>query len=107
MLEDFSSNSKGKRTYAYTILFLELKTLNVLLCCNETSSSAGVKTSHTNSSDEILKPFLRERALVNLVSCGILFWDKVQFNYTVFNLFFDEMIPSMDVLGTGVLYGVA
>ncbi|GJR48583.1 hypothetical protein Tco_1316686 [Tanacetum coccineum] len=30
MLEDFSSNSKGKRTYAYTILFLELKTLNVL-----------------------------------------------------------------------------
>ncbi|GJZ50091.1 hypothetical protein Tco_0604281 [Tanacetum coccineum] len=29
MLEDFSSNSKGKRTYAYTILFLELKTLNV------------------------------------------------------------------------------
>ncbi|GJZ28983.1 hypothetical protein Tco_0573630 [Tanacetum coccineum] len=34
MLEDFSSNSKGKRTYAYTILFLELKTLNV---CNSNS----------------------------------------------------------------------
>ncbi|GJW10420.1 reverse transcriptase [Tanacetum coccineum] len=30
MLEDFSSNSKGKRTYAYTILFLELKTLNFI-----------------------------------------------------------------------------
>ncbi|GJW96997.1 hypothetical protein Tco_0178805 [Tanacetum coccineum] len=29
MLEDFSSNSKGKRTYAYTILFLELTTLNL------------------------------------------------------------------------------
>ncbi|GJS66202.1 hypothetical protein Tco_0680766 [Tanacetum coccineum] len=29
MLEDFSSNSKGKRTYAYTILFRELKTLNL------------------------------------------------------------------------------
>ncbi|GKF59864.1 hypothetical protein Tco_0176650, partial [Tanacetum coccineum] len=29
MLEDFSSNAKDKRTYAYTILFLELKTLNV------------------------------------------------------------------------------
>ncbi|GJS44358.1 hypothetical protein Tco_0569401 [Tanacetum coccineum] len=29
MLEDFSSNSKGKRTETYTILFLELKTLNL------------------------------------------------------------------------------
>ncbi|GKB52870.1 hypothetical protein Tco_0903623 [Tanacetum coccineum] len=55
MLEDFSSNSKGKRTYAYTILFLELKTLNLSFlleeqllepalnltvhCCGLTSSS--------------------------------------------------------------------
>ncbi|GJV87459.1 hypothetical protein Tco_1531397 [Tanacetum coccineum] len=29
MLEDFSSNGKGKRTETYTFLFLELKTLNV------------------------------------------------------------------------------
>ncbi|GJT26810.1 hypothetical protein Tco_0907085 [Tanacetum coccineum] len=29
MLEDFSSNGKGKRTETYTILFLELKILNV------------------------------------------------------------------------------
>ncbi|GJU78073.1 hypothetical protein Tco_1275143 [Tanacetum coccineum] len=33
--------------------------------------------------------------------------DKVKFNYTIFNLFLDEMISSMDVLGTGVLHGVA
>ncbi|GKF58559.1 hypothetical protein Tco_0172096, partial [Tanacetum coccineum] len=30
MLEDISCNAKGKRTEAYTILVLELKTLNVL-----------------------------------------------------------------------------
>ncbi|GJY56086.1 hypothetical protein Tco_0455201 [Tanacetum coccineum] len=29
MLEDFSSNVKGKRTETYTILFLELKILNM------------------------------------------------------------------------------
>ncbi|GJY06307.1 hypothetical protein Tco_0373361 [Tanacetum coccineum] len=29
MLEDFSSNVKGKRTETYTFLFLELKTLNL------------------------------------------------------------------------------
>ncbi|GJZ90227.1 reverse transcriptase domain-containing protein, partial [Tanacetum coccineum] len=31
MLEDFSSNGKGKRTETYTILFLELKILNVFM----------------------------------------------------------------------------
>ncbi|GKD99175.1 hypothetical protein Tco_1383072 [Tanacetum coccineum] len=55
MLEDFSSNSKGKRTYAYTILFLELKTLNVLFFC-QNLQFCWSQTSHTNSSDEILKP---------------------------------------------------
>ncbi|GKC12278.1 hypothetical protein Tco_1009060 [Tanacetum coccineum] len=37
MLEDFSSNVKGKRTETYTILFLELKTLNVLWNNNSNS----------------------------------------------------------------------
>ncbi|GJT03749.1 hypothetical protein Tco_0838211 [Tanacetum coccineum] len=32
MLEDFSSNSKGKRTYAYTFLFLKLKNFECLSC---------------------------------------------------------------------------
>ncbi|GKE69263.1 hypothetical protein Tco_1527335 [Tanacetum coccineum] len=31
MLEDFSSNAKGKRTDTYTILFLELKNIECLL----------------------------------------------------------------------------
>ncbi|GKC38504.1 putative reverse transcriptase domain-containing protein, partial [Tanacetum coccineum] len=56
MLEDFSSNGKGKRTYAYTILFLELKTLNVLFFC-QNLQFCWSQTSHTNASDEILKPF--------------------------------------------------
>ncbi|GJR04794.1 hypothetical protein Tco_0527778 [Tanacetum coccineum] len=96
MLEDFSSNSKGKRTYAYTILFLELKTLNVLFFC-QNLQFCWSQTSHTNSSDEILKPFFG-KGFSKHVSQLVFSSDKVQFNYTVFNLFFDEMIPSMDVL---------
>ncbi|GJX35392.1 hypothetical protein Tco_0246949 [Tanacetum coccineum] len=51
MLEDFSSNSKGKRTYAYTILFLELKTLNVFnsnSCRDVAVLSAGGTTFGTS-----------------------------------------------------------
>ncbi|GJZ43225.1 hypothetical protein Tco_0590480 [Tanacetum coccineum] len=48
MLEDFSSNSKGKRTYAYTILFLELKTLNVLFERDSSSPvGSGIPSSET------------------------------------------------------------
>ncbi|GJT60209.1 hypothetical protein Tco_1003742 [Tanacetum coccineum] len=69
------------------------------------------QTSHTNSSDEILKPFFG-KGFSKHVSQLVFSSDKVQFNYTVFNLFFDEMILSMYVLGTGsactgcmILYG--
>ncbi|GJT56877.1 hypothetical protein Tco_0991931 [Tanacetum coccineum] len=64
MLEDFSSNAEDKRTYAYTILFLDLKTLNVCRFICQNLQFCWSQTSHTNSSDEILKPFTSEGILV-------------------------------------------
>ncbi|GJU40111.1 hypothetical protein Tco_1193068 [Tanacetum coccineum] len=52
---------------------------------------------------EILKPFLLGRAVETCLPIGIFSSDKVQFNYTIFNLFLYEVIPSMDMLVEAII----
>ncbi|GJU16739.1 hypothetical protein Tco_1144705 [Tanacetum coccineum] len=57
-----------------------------------------IEVGHDSDTDDQIKNVVElAKALASMT---------VQFNYTVFNLYLDEMIPSMDVLGTGVLHGL-